>query len=611
MKLKQELNLFDVFCIASGAMISSGLFVLPGLAYQEAGPGFIVSYIIAGALALIGVLSIAALTSALPKAGGTYFLISRSLGPAMGTVEGFISWFSLSLKSAFALVGMAAFTKLIINLDIHFIAIILTILFVTINLLGVKETGRLQVGLVVGLLAILAFYILKGATYMDMNNFKTDQPSNWWKIFSTSGFVFVSYGGLIKIAAIAEEVKRPGKNIPLGMLLSLGVVGLFYIGVSFVTTGLLGHKLAGSLTPISDGAEAFMGLPGKILLAIAAILAFVSTANAGILSASRYPMALSRDRLLPDFLTQISSRFKTPHYSIFITGLFMIIALILQLDVLVKAASTVLILTYIFSCISLIVMRESKVQNYQPKFKAPLYPYLQIIGIAGFGYILFSMGWQALLMAGIIIIISLSVYFLYGKVRASREYALLHLIERITAKDLTNYSLESELKEIIRQRDDMKNDRFDDLIEHCTVLDIEDNISLTEFSYLVADEMAHHLEISTDTFLKLLTKKEREVSTVLYSHIAIPHIIIEGKNKFDILIARAKNGVKFSEQNANVEAVFVLAGTIDERPFHLRALASIAQIVQQKDFRKRWLKAKNDQALRDLILLSDRRRYHD
>ena len=91
MKLKKELNLLGVYCIATGAMISSGLFILPGLAHAQAGPAVIFSYFIAGLLALTGLLSQAELVSAMPKAGGEYFYVTRSMGPAAGTVDGIIT----------------------------------------------------------------------------------------------------------------------------------------------------------------------------------------------------------------------------------------------------------------------------------------------------------------------------------------------------------------------------------------------------------------------------------------------------------------------------------------------------------------------------------------
>ena len=150
-KLKRGLKLLDVFCIASGAMISSGIFILPGLAHAQAGPAVIFSYLIAGFLSLPGMLSIAEMTTAMPRAGGDCFTIIRSMGPAIGTIAGLLSWFSLSMKSAFALVGMSVFTILIVNIDIHIIALLFCLIFLAINLIGIKEAGRTQVFLVVGL----------------------------------------------------------------------------------------------------------------------------------------------------------------------------------------------------------------------------------------------------------------------------------------------------------------------------------------------------------------------------------------------------------------------------------------------------------------------------
>lgn len=111
--LKRDLGLLDVFCIASGAMISSGLFILPSIGFSKAGPAVIVSYIIASLLVIPAMLSKAELATAMPKAGGTYFFIDRSMGPMMGTIGGFAAWFSLAFKSAFALLGIGIFAMLI------------------------------------------------------------------------------------------------------------------------------------------------------------------------------------------------------------------------------------------------------------------------------------------------------------------------------------------------------------------------------------------------------------------------------------------------------------------------------------------------------------------
>ena len=609
MKFKKELTLLDVFCIATGAMISSGLFILPGLAHALAGPAVVFSYFFAGLLALTGMLSQAELVSAMPKTGGDYFYVTRSMGPAAGTIDGLLTWFSLSLKTAFALVGMAAFTKMFVTVEIHIIAVILCFVFVLINIVGIKEVGRVQRFLVFGLLSILLFYVIRGIPVVNFDNLRPFFSKGIAPVFATAGFVFISFGGLLKVASVAEEVKNAERNVPLGMILSLLVVTILYTLVVFVTSGVLGATVFDhSLTPISDGARVFLGSKGVGLLNIAAILAFISTANAGIMAASRYPTALAHDGLLPEFFGKVNNRYKTPHIAIIFTGISIGIALFFDLSILVKMASTVLIGTFLFSCLAVIIMREGKVQNYQPKFKSPLYPWVQILGIIGCGLLIFEMGKVSLIAFCIFIVGGLFVYWFFGRIRVAREYALLHLIERITAKEFTTYTLETELKEIIRERDDIINDRFDNIIEKCVVLDIKNKLELDDFFKLVAETLSKRVKVKTSNLFQLISEREREASTVIASGIAIPHIIVDGKKLFDVLLIRCKEGINFSEAATKVHTVFVLIGSKDERNSHLRALSAIAQIAQDSNFMKKWLSAKNEHALKDIILLGKRMR---
>jgi amino acid transporter/mannitol/fructose-specific phosphotransferase system IIA component (Ntr-type) len=609
MKLKQELSLLKIFCIASGAMISSGLFILPGMAYAEAGPSVIVCYFLAGLLSLPGMLSLAEMTTAMPKAGGDCFTIIRSLGPGVGTVAGLLSWFALAMKSAFALVGMSIFTRLIIDIDIHIIALFFCLLFLGINLVGIKEAGRTQVTLVAGLLSLMLVYIVAGLPKVKVENFSPFVPHGLAGMFFTTGFVFVSYTGLLKIASVAEEIKNPARDIPLGMILSLLVVGIFYTFVVFVTVGVLDSgKLSHSLMPISDGAEVFMGNWGKIGLAIAAILAFLSTANAGIMTAARSLVPLSNDSLLPETLGKINARFRTPHNALLVTAAFIIISLFLTLEILVEAASVVLILTNILACLSVIILRESRIQNYRPTFNVPLYPWVQAAGIVGFCFILLEMGKEALFVSFLLIVTGIFVYWFYGRIRTNREYALLHLIERVTAKELTSYSLEKELREIIRHRDEIVKDRFDHIVERCVITDIDRAVSVDEFFRLVSEQLSGRLGGQAADIYQRLVIREKESSTVLSDNLAIPHIIIEGEHTFDVLIARCKDGVAFSDTHRRVQAIFVIAGSRDERNFHLYSLSAIAQIVQDPNFEKRWMTAQSTEALRDIVLLGQRKR---
>ena len=397
----------------------------------------------------------------------------------------------------------------------------------------------------------------------------------------------------------------------MGMFLAFVIVLLLYAVVVLITVGLVdGKELEVTRTPITLAARSFLGSFGVVITAVAALLAFISTANAGILSASRAPMAMSRDRLLPRFIGRVNQRFKTPHPSIVFTSCFMIAVIVfLDLESLVKTASTLKILLFMWVSLSLIVMRESKIHNYRPRYRAPLYPWLQILGIAGYGVLLFKIGALPLLIAASFLGAGLIWYLIYVRTRVEREFALIHVLERVTARELTSYSLETELKEILRERDEIVEDRFDRVIKESTVVDIDEPLSLKEFFDRVAGILSSEVETDPQELSGLFLKRERESATVIRPGFAIPHVIVEGKGKFRILLARCKGGIRFSEDVPEVHVVFALAVSRDERNFYLRALSAIAQIAQERDFDRAWLGARKAEELKDIVLLGERRRF--
>ena len=614
MELKKELNLIDVFCIATGAMISSGLFVLPGLIYAKVGPVVILVYILAGILALPALFSKAELTTAMPKSGGSYFFIERSMGSTAGTIGGFASWFSLSLKSAFALVGIGVFATLInpniTEWQIKLIAVGFCVFFTILNLMSVKLTGKFQIVFVIGLIVLISLYIFGGSLSLDVHRYTPFMPYGRRALFAATGIVFISFGGLTKVASIAEEVRNPVKNIPYGMIMAFCVVLLLYGLTIFVTVGLLdGHELSHSLTPLSTGGYKILGKSGSIIMALAAILAFVSTANAGILSASRFPLAMSRDQLLPDFFAKINKQFNTPHFSILFTGFFMVVVILfLNFENLIKVASTMKIILFLFVIIACIIMRESRILNYKPAFFSPLYPWIHIFGIISYGFLIFEMGNVTLITTGGFIFASIIWHKIYVQSRAVRKSALINIVERITAKEIDGDSLASELREILKVRDKIVEDKFDKLVKECEILDIDKQISSTDFFTILSKKLSERLNIDTNQLLDMFIAREKESTTVIRPGLAIPHIIIEGEHQFELVIARCEAGINFTDTMTPVYTVFALIGSRDERNFHLRTLSAIAQITQDVNFDKEWLRAKTIEELRDIILLAKRRR---
>jgi len=614
MKLKKELGTLAIFSVAAGAMISSGLFVLPGLAFAKAGPAVILAYLLASLMVIPSLLSKAELSTAMPKAGGTYFFMERSLGPAAGVFGGLANWLSLSLKSAFALMGMGIFAVLlypqITEMQIKLVAVACCLLFTAINLISVKSTGKLQIGMVFVLIVLLVLYIVRGIGSVDIQRYSPFMPFDFGSVLATAGLVFISFGGVTKVASIAEEVKDPRRSVPLGMFLAFVVVSLLYFLVVSVTVGLLdASALSGSRIPISLGANSLMGPLGGIIMAIAALIAFITTANAGILAASRFPMAMSRDQLLPAFFQRVNAKFQTPQISILLTSAFMICTILfLSLEELIKTASTLMIFLFMFVNISHIIMRASKIPNYRPTFKAPLCPWLQILGIFAYGFLIFEMGRVSLIITGAFILLGYAWYWAYVRTRVSRRSALMHVVERVTAKELAGVTLRDELREIIMERDRIVEDRFDRLIKEAEILDVKACLKVEKLFNDVSRALAPRLKMDVHTLYQLFMERERKSSAVIRPGLAIPHIIVPGEHLFQIVLVRCQGGILFPQTPDPVHTMFILVGSIDERNYHLRALMAIAQVAQGPNFDENWLGARDAEALRDIVLLSARKR---
>ena len=267
-----------------------------------------------------------------------------------------------------------------------------------------------------------------------------------------------------------------------------------------------------------------------------------------------------------------------------------------------------MIILFILDNLSVIVMRESHLHNYRPKFKVPLYPYLQVIAIISYIILLVTMGLVPLLISGAFLLAGIFVYFSYSKKRINRTSALMHIIERISAKEIKSEGLENELREILLHRDEIIEDRFDKLIKDCDILDIEGSPDLNKVIDLISTRFENKCHVSKELMIDGFKEREKQSSTIIKPGLAIPHIIIPGKTCFNIIPVRSKDGIRFEGTAEPVRTMFVLVGSLDERPYHLRALMAIANLVQEHDFEKRWMAARNTEELRDVILLSNRKR---
>ena len=430
-ELERDLGLLSVLAISIGAMIGSGIFILPALALKIAGPAVILAYLLAGLLVVPAALSKSEMATAMPEAGGTYIYIERGMGPLLGTIAGVGTWFSLSFKGALALVGGVPYLLLLFDLPLQPVALGLATVLILVNLVGAKQTGRLQVGIVVVMLAALGWFAAGSAPQVGTANYANFFGDGLFGLLEAMGLVFVSYAGVTKVASVAEEIESPGRNIPLGILGSLAFTTILYVAIVAVLVGVTDPgSVAGSLTPVAVAAEATLGRFGVIAVILAAILALISTANAGILSSSRYPFAMSRDQLAPPSLSTISERFGTPVTSITLTGavLLLLIAFVPILEI-AKLASAFQILVFALINLAVIAFREGSMA-YEPEFNSPLYPWMQLFGTASGLLLLTQMGTVALVGAVAIIVGSFVWYLLYVSPRVDREGAATDAVRR-------------------------------------------------------------------------------------------------------------------------------------------------------------------------------------
>jgi len=492
-KLKKELGLFDVFAIGTGAMFSSGFFLLPGIASHYTGPSVFLAYIIAGILILPAMFSIAEISTALPRSGGVYFFLDRGLGPLFGTIGGLGTYFALMLKTTFAIIGIGAYATLFWNVPTKAVAIVATLFFMGLNLAGAKKTSSFQKIFVIFLLVILAAFIIDGIfSIINGDTITTDTLGEQFTpflsngisgLFTSVGFVFVSYLGLTQIVSVAEEIKRPERNIPLGMALSLIVTGLIYgAGVFIMVAFIDPASFANEMAPAGVAAsKIFKWLPkntGVILMSLAAFAAFASTGNAGILSASRYPFAMGRDKLLPAVLSKIGGKGTPVTAILFTTALIILFILLLSEEGIVKLASTFQLLIFIFINFSVIVFRKSKIESYDPGYLSPFYPYMQVLGIIISLLLIIYLGWMPILFTTAIIALGVIWYHFHSKGKVKREGAIYHWFALLGKNQYDE--LEDELKAILKEKGLREGDPFDETVINSKISILKEPLNFDE-----------------------------------------------------------------------------------------------------------------------------------
>lgn len=417
-KLQRTLTLPTAIAISIGGMLS-GIFVLPGIAVGITGSSVWLAFLVAALCILPAVLSKSELATAMPKSGGTYVYIERAFGPLFGTVSGLGLWLSLLLKSAFSLVGLSAYLYVVVQIDAglsKIIALISLGLILILNVFGVKKVGNTQLAIVSVSVISLILVVLFGTNSFDSTLLSPVFSNGNHGFISAVAFLYISYAGVTKVAAVAGEIKSPEKNLPRAMLISLFLITTVYVFVALILVGNIDPSvLSKDIRPIYTLSQSLGGDLFGYIAGIIGVMTLLSMANSGVLASSRFPFAMARDKMLPGFFGNVSSRFLTPVNSIFITCFIIGLAVFfLDVEKIAKLASAFKVVMFMAVNLSVIVLRETSAQWYNPKYKSPFYPYIQLFGIVSGFMLLFFLGVLPVVSVIGVFVLGFIIFLLYG-----------------------------------------------------------------------------------------------------------------------------------------------------------------------------------------------------
>jgi basic amino acid/polyamine antiporter, APA family len=419
----REIGLLGALGVGLGTMVGAGIFVLSAEAAAVAGPAAAFSFIIAGLIVLPIAMSISELATAMPQEGGSYHLISQTLGAFPGAIVGPANWLGLIFATAFYLIAFGRFFGEFVPIPEWITMLAAGGFFIFINYRGARSTGTLQYVIVALVLLVLLLFVGRGYFDVQPEHHEPFVAEGWLAVLSTIGLIIVSYTGFEKITTVSEEIKEPGRNLPLAIIGSVVTATLLYGAVLYVLTGLVPYEQLSELeNPLAYAAAEFLGGWGRTLLLIGGLLATASSANAAILASSRINFAMGRDHLIPEWFSALHGKHGTPHRAILVTGVLSIaLGFTGQTKTLAEVGSALFILSYAILAVGLIAMRYRAPEWYQPVFRMPLVPWLPALGgLASLAAILTMDRFSQVAGLGLALA-SIAWYFFWGRERTEVE----------------------------------------------------------------------------------------------------------------------------------------------------------------------------------------------
>ncbi|MEQ2128736.1 amino acid permease [Caldanaerobacter subterraneus KAk] len=436
-KLKKTLTAIDLIALGLGAIIGTGIFVITGVAAAEkAGPAIVLSFILAGLACAFAAISYAELASMFPIAGSTYNYAYVAMGEFLAWV---IGW-DLILEYVFALPAISLgwsgyFTNLLgsigINIPawaansawqapgtgglINLPAIGILLVIAILNYIGVRETATVNnIGVAFKVFVVL-FFIFTAVWYVKPANWSPFLPYGWAGVFHGAAIIFFAYIGFDAVSTAAEETKNPGRDMPIGILGSLGISTLLYIAVSAILTGVVSYTELNDPAPVAKALN-LIGLNwARGLVSLGAIAGITTVLLVMFYGSTRIIFAMSRDGLLPPIFSKVHPKYRTPTLAIYlITIATTLVAGFLPIGVIAELVNIGTMLAFVLTSIATIVLRYTQ-PDLPRKFRAPGMPLTGILAIAFVLSLMVSLPWETWVRLIVWLVIGLFIYFGYGR----------------------------------------------------------------------------------------------------------------------------------------------------------------------------------------------------
>jgi APA family basic amino acid/polyamine antiporter len=429
--LKKNLSAFDLAALGIGSVVGTGIFVATGQGAHLAGPGVLVSFIIAAVTSGFCALTYAELACMFPIAGSTYSYSYVAFGEVIAWVIGWDLMLEyLVAGSAVASGWSTTFIGLLENMGlklpkaltltpiaggvVDLPAVLLTLALTWILFVGIKESARFN-NIIVGVkIVVILLFIFLGIQHVSLAHLKPLMPFGWKGVMAGAAIIFFAYIGFDAVSTAAEETKNPKRDVPLGLMICLGVVILLYVLVAFVLTGIVPYKEidVGNALPAS---LARIGIRwGGALVATGAIIGMVSTLLVTIYGQVRIFMVMARDGLLPKSFSKVHPKHRTPHVCTWVTGIATAaIAGLFPLPMIIDLCNIGTLFAFVLVSVGVIVLRKTQPQV-ERKFRTPGVPFTPLVTIGFCFYLMYSLPTITWFRFGLWLLAGLAVYFLYS-----------------------------------------------------------------------------------------------------------------------------------------------------------------------------------------------------